>query len=101
MKEMQYQVQVPLGTLPINLVLIGNQTYGRLVFVQVRPLIGAVFDLDEHDNIHAAFYEDRFEFFGTADGDGDEVFEYDTIYDYKNIPLMLRWLQQQNLQQPK
>lgn len=100
MKEMQYQVQVPIGTLPINLVLIGNETYGWLTFVHVRPFTGAIFDLGQDGHtIRAVFYEDEFHIFGKVGG--EEVFEYDTIYDYKNIPVMLEWLKEQNLQEPK
>ena len=95
----QYQVQIPLGGLPVNLLLVGNTWNGRLVFVRVAPIVGAVFDLeDDGHSIRAAFYEDEFHIFGKTDG--EEVFQYDTIYDYKTIPVMLEWLQEQNLQEP-
>lgn len=97
----QYQVQVPLGTLPINLVLIGNSYLGRLAFVKVRPFTSAIFDLErDGHSIRAAFYEDEFHIFGKQ-ADGEEVFRYDVIYDYKHIPVMLEWLQEQKLQQPE
>lgn len=95
---MEYQIQVPLGSLPVALVLVGNQWQGRVAFVKVAPFI-TVFDCGkEGSNISAAFYQDEFHIFGSVDG--EEVFEYDTIYDYKELPVMLEWLKQQNLQEP-
>lgn len=85
---MLYQVQIPIGGMPINLVLISD---GTLVFIKVRPF-GVLFDHPE-SGLKAIFHEDCF----TIEG---EEFHYDTIYQYKEIPNMLGWLKQQNLQEP-
>lgn len=96
----KYQVQIPLGGLPINLVLIGNKLEGRVAFVKVRP-VGTIFDEPEEKTaLHAVFNDDNFAIYVQQVGGEIEPFEYDTVYDYKNIPLMLRWLQQQKLQEP-
>lgn len=92
-----YQCQIPIGSLPINLVLVGNTQEGKAVFVKVAPF-ACVFDADAEGNIQAAFYAEEFILFTNADS--EEVFQYDTIYNYKELPAMLGWLQQQKLQQP-
>lgn len=91
-----FQAQIRLGSLPVNLVLVGDRTYGEVVFVKVAP-VGITMDQVPRDEVSAWFDEDGFTFF---DQHAAEDLHYDTLYDYKNIPLMLRWLQQQNLQQP-
>jgi hypothetical protein len=92
-----YQVQVPIGGLPINLVLVGNKETGKVVFVKVAE-VGVIVENFEDGKVAATFWNDCFHL---RDGELEEDFDYDTIHDYKNIPLMLRWLQQQNLQQPQ
>ena len=91
-----FQVQVPLGGLPVNLVLV-TVGQGAVAFVKVAPFT-TIFDADEDGNISAAFYEDEFNIFGTS-GD-EEVFRYNTLYEYKELPVMLEWLKQQGLQEP-
>lgn len=98
---MIYQCQIPLGGLPVNLVLVGNKEEGKVVFVKVAR-VGCVYDYSWQDQVSALFQDTCFQFkTGDSEFDNSELFNYDTIYDYKNIPLMLRWLQQQNLQQPQ
>lgn len=93
---MQFQCQVPLGSLPINLVLVGNREQGRVVFVKVAP-VGVIVENEVRDKVSAWFDEEGFTLFDQGTG---ETFNYNTLYEYKEIPLMLRWLQQQQLQQP-
>lgn len=95
---MIYQAQIPVGGLPINLVLVGNRDEGRVVFVKVAHFT-TVFDANAAGDIYAAFYEDHFVIF--VNGDEEEVFQYNTAYEYKKIPAMLEWLRQQFLQQPE
>ena len=88
-----YQVQVPLGNLPVNLVLIGNREQASVAFVRFQS--GTVFD--QSDDVSAGFFDENFLLFRNGT---NESFEYNTAYDYKNIPAMLQWLKQQNLQEP-
>lgn len=96
------QFQLPLGNLPINLVLAGDRNQGKVAFVKVQPFTNAILDLDPRGNIDAAFYQNDFVLFG-GDDDGETVeeFVYNMLYNYKEIPAMLKWLQRQNLQQPE
>lgn len=93
-----YQVQVPLGGLPVNLVLVGNREQGKVVFVKVARIAKCIIDHAKLDEVNAAFTESTIYL---HDNETEEQFAYDTIYEYKEIPLMLRWLQQQKLQQPQ
>lgn len=93
----EYQLQVPIGNLPVHLVLVGNKERGRVAFVRVQPF-KTVVDQGPAGGVDATFFQECFHL-GYADL--EEQFEYETVYDYKDIPLMLRWLQQQNLQQPE
>lgn len=93
----EYQLQVPIGNLPVNLVLVGNKEVGRVAFVQIRT-VGVIVETFEEGKVAATFFNDCFHL---RDGEVEEDFDYDTVYAYKEIPLMLRWLQQQNLQQPE
>lgn len=86
---MIYQCQIPIGSLPVHLVLISD---GTLVFVRVAKF-GVIFDQAPDQGVGAVFSEDGF----TIDG---EEFWYNTIYNYKEKPNMLKWLQQQNLREP-
>lgn len=88
---MIFQCQIPIGSLPINLVLVGNKEVAGVVFVKVSSF-GVIFDM-HNDGIQAIFHEDCFTL-------GGEEFDYEVMYEYKNIPNMLKWLQQQNLQEP-
>lgn len=89
----KYQLQVPLGGLPVNLVLVGNKEDGKVVFVVVGGPTG-IYDTGE---VQALFEQRGFTLFFENDV---QEFDYNIIYSYKEIPLMLRWLQQQNLQHP-
>jgi hypothetical protein len=92
---MMFQAQIPIGSLPINLVLVGNQHKGAVVFVVVAPINNIVYD---EGTVSAAI---DYQGFTLDDGDEYENFVYNTVYEYKSIPLMLKWLQQQNLQVPQ
>ena len=84
------QIQVAIANMPVNLVLLSNST---LAFVRVAQF-KALFDTPPFEyGISAAFYEEDFSL-------GGETFAYNTAYEYKNIPNMLKWLQQQRLQLP-
>lgn len=91
-----YQVQVPIGSLPINLVLVGNKFRGGVVFVKVAPF-RTIIDQAENGQIAAVFTQQDFTLLSD---DAADSFEYNTVYEYKDIPVMLRWLQQQKLEQP-
>jgi hypothetical protein len=84
-----YQMQIPIGQLPINLVLLSD---GTLVFIKVANF-GVIFD-HKLGGVDAIFHEDSFTINGTD-------YFYNTIYAYKEIPEMLQWLAQQNLQWPE
>lgn len=97
----EYQMQYPLGGLPVNLVLVGNPVRGRVVFVTAADKFKSVIDQPEGENaIGGVFSDEGFALFEEWVGGAIETFDYNTIYDYKEIPLMLKWLQQQNLQEP-
>lgn len=87
---MVYQCQIPIGNLPVNLVLLST---GALVFVRVAT-IGTLIDVAPEGGVGAKFFDDNFEIEG-------EEFYYNTIYEYKGKPNMLKWLQQQNLTEPE
>lgn len=91
----EYQVQIPLGSLPVHLMLIGNKVNGRVAFTKIMPF-NYVFDVCEN-GIIAAFYPDEFDIIGEG---STETFYYDTVYDYKELPVMLEWLKRQNLRLP-
>jgi len=83
-----FQIQVPIGAMPVNLILLSNAT---LAFVKVANF-GVIFDMPE-SGVNAVFMEDDFRI-------GTETYFYNTVYEYKTIPNMLTWLKQQNLQEP-
>lgn len=82
------QVQIPIGQMPINLILLSD---GTVVFIKVATF-GVIFD-QKLDGVSAIFEDDHFTL-------AESEFYYNTIYRYKEIPEMLQWLQQQNLQEP-
>jgi len=86
---MIYQVQIPIGNLPINLVLLSD---GTLVFVRVAKF-GCIIDQAPEGGVGAVFYDDHFLV-------ENEEFWYNTVYRYKEKPNMLKWLQAQNLTEP-
>ena len=83
----QMQIQVPIANLPVNLVLLNNET---LAFIRVNNF-KAIFDNPENPSgTSAVFYEDKFLI--------DNVdYNYNQTYPYKTMPSMLLWLQQQRL----
>lgn len=83
-----FQLQVPIGKMPVNLVLLSN---GTLAFVKVYNF-SVIYDMPE-DGVNAVFMEDGFMI-------EDDEFEYNVAYNYKAHPSMLAWLKQQNLQKP-
>lgn len=86
------QVQIQLGNMPIILVLLSD---GGLVFVLTRQIKAII---DQGNEVEASFYADEFFFEdGTAE---PEWLSYNTVYDFRQYPLMLKWLQQQNLPNP-
>ena len=81
------QMQVTVANMPINVVLLSNET---LAFVRVADF-KALFDMaPSPKGVGAAFYEQMFAIDGVD-------YEYNTAYTYKQIPGMLAWLQQQRL----
>jgi hypothetical protein len=84
-----HQYQIALGSLPVHLILLSN---GTVVFIRVANF-NVIFD-QKHDGVNAVFIDDHFTLSGTD-------YFYNTIYEYKQIPEMLAWLKQQNLQQPE
>lgn len=92
-----FQVQVPIGNLPVNLILVGNKFEAGIVFVKVAPIHKTIIDHAKLKEVSAGFTDHTIYL---HDDEVEEQFDYDTIYNYKEIPLMLRWLQQQNLQEP-
>lgn len=97
---MQYQAQINIAGTPIGVVLVGNRTQGEIVIIKLLNIIGTFFDQPEaEDGIDAVFDDDSFGLKEKSELDYEE-FAYNTRYQYKDIPKLLRWLQQQNLQQP-
>jgi hypothetical protein len=90
-------VQLPLGTLPVNLVLVPH--CAGAVFVKTATF-SVVLDVDYEGqgNVEGYFYKDSFQL--GNDIETAEEFFYNQIYQYKEIPVMLQWLKQQKLQQP-
>lgn len=81
-----YRMQVEICAFPVHLIL---QSDGQVAFVIVRNF-NYLLDMGEPD---ASFTMDHFTI-------GTEDFDYNTFYQYKEIPVMLSWLQRQGLQWP-
>lgn len=90
-----WQLQYPLANLPIHLVLLSDAT---IAWVKVAP-VGRIYDQPPSGGVAAVFDEEWF-VFEKSTGE-NEQYEYNTRYAYKELPLMLTWLQQQNLEQPE
>lgn len=84
-----YQVQVAVGNMPVNLLLLSN---GHVAFTRVSNF-KALFDQCNEGNVVAMFYEEDFTI-------GAETFQYNTSYPYKEFPDMLAWLKAQQIIQP-
>lgn len=87
-----FQIQVGIGkSFPVSLILVSD---GRLAFVKTSR-VGVLFDQPEsEEDVRGVFTEDSFSL-------SDENFSYQVLYAYKDIPAMLRWLQQQKLIMPE
>jgi hypothetical protein len=84
-----YQCQVPIGNMPVNLVLLST---GTLAFIRVAT-VGVIIDLNPDGSVGALFSDENFII-------GGEEFEYNELYHYKEKPSMLQWLKTQNLTEP-
>ena len=87
-----HQLPIKLGSLPINLVLISD---GSVAFVKAGNFKTICDSGDDGKQIVAIFDESGFQL-GNTDN-----FCYNVAYKYKEIPDMLQWLMQQNLQEPQ
>lgn len=87
-----YQIQIGIGhNFPIGLILLSN---GTLTFVKTS-VVGVLYDQPgDKEAVHGIFTEEGFSL-------NDESFSYKVLYAYKEIPVMLRWLQQQKLIMPE
>jgi hypothetical protein len=94
---MPYQLQTAIGeTLPISLVLLTDGQRGAVVFIKTRQF-ATIIDLSEKDGKHticAIFDMDGFKI-------GDEEYDYNHAYEYKEIPEMLEWLERQGMVLPQ
>lgn len=89
-------VQIPVGNMPINLVMFKETR--TIAFVRVANFEALLDQPEDGNRVGAFFYPEGFSLF---QGDGVPVdFDYNTHYPYYQIPLMKGWLQQQNLQLP-
>jgi hypothetical protein len=81
-------MRVPLGNLPIGLILIQD---GTLAFEVLTPFVPFV---DTTGPVYAFFDMQGFKF-GSEDGNN---FSYNTKYAYKGVADMLQWLRAQELE---
>lgn len=87
-----HQLPIRLGSLPISLVLISD---GSVAFVKSCNF-KTICDVPEGvGEVVAIFDNEGFQLGNTSN------FCYNVAYKYKEIPDMLSWLQQQNLQEPQ
>lgn len=87
-----FQLQVSIGeTFPVSLVLLSNGTLVWIKTTQFKPIYDSP---SEPDSIAAVFSEDGFTI-------GDDEYSYNRIYEYKELPSMLKWLKQQQMQEPE
>lgn len=83
------QMAVPLAGLPLNLVLISD---GSLAFVKTHNF-KCIVDQPEDDKKVAAMFDEEDFSIGT-----ERQLAYNVAYRYSEIPCMLQWLLEQNLQ---
>ena len=88
MHPLQFQMQI--GTLPIALQLCTNETIAFLKAKNLKTII----DQPEM-GIGAVFTPEGFYI-----GEEKVMYNWGVGYDYKDLPEMLKWLQQQNLELP-
>jgi len=91
---MLQQIQIPIRGLPIHLVLLSN---GMVVFVRVAAFTAILEATKLDGSPYGYFFEEDFTLY--ADKESNE-FSYNTMYAYKTIPVMLKWLKSQELQNP-
>lgn len=90
-----WQVNVPLAKLPVVLCCLSD---GTVVFIRQPGL--PVYWLNDK-GISAFIFGDCFSLFDSTDSSKElQEFEYDKQYNYRNHKMMLRWLQELNLQNP-
>ena len=82
------QISAPLGNLPLSVVYISNGTLGLVP----RGAFPVLFDQPEQ-GIHAIITPEKM-IVGTTN------VPYNTSLKYKEMPELLKWLVQQNLEQP-
>ena len=87
------QVQVQLGSLPVILICLST---GEVVFVK-RHDFKTIIDSPEQGLI-AMFSNDGFSI--TDNNKVAHSFDYSVMYRYKDIPAMLQYLKQQELELP-
>ena len=87
-----FQITLPCGSLPINLVCISNAT----IAVLRNPSIPTVCDTPAN-GAHAVF---TLESFHIGNGEDAEEFQYNVPLPYKEIPKLLEYLKQQCLEMP-
>ena len=87
---MSQYVQIPIGTLPINLIALDN---GDVAFVITQDFKSVIDQPSKDENVGAYFDKTSFSI-------ADQSFSYSQRYAYKDIPVMLQWLKQQELISP-
>jgi hypothetical protein len=89
-------LQIPIGNMPINLVLFSeNRT---VAFVKVANFEALLDQPEDGTYVGAFFYPEGFSLFRSEAESED--FDYNVRYPYYQMPLMKGWLMQQNLQLP-
>lgn len=91
---MLQQIQIPVRGLPIHLVLLSN---GMVVFVRVAAFSAIIEATKTDGSPYGNFFEEDFILYVNKESN---EFSYNTMYDYKTIPVMLKWLKSQELQTP-
>lgn len=91
-QAVQY-VQVPLAGLPVHLICLST---GLVMFTPVAKI--SVVWCPSQQGVSAYLLADHFQLYAK---DVEPVdFEYQRMYDYRQVPLLRQWLQELNLQNP-
>lgn len=85
---MHQQISVPLNSLPLNIVYLSNGQIGLVP----RGAFPVIFDSPEQ-GIHAIITPEKMVV-------GNTDVPYNTSLKYKEMPELLKWLVQQQLEQP-
>ena len=93
MAEELYFVRAPIGRLPLDISYLSS---GQIMIHLKRENIQL---LDFSAGIDNRAYFDNDEF-TVESNDSIEIFSYNTPIEYKTHPLLLKWLQAQNLPKP-